>query len=561
MACSTYLGLTIRTPKTGDFCRWWNRRLPLQVLAWELQSEHPAPIVAVRVNNVLEDLEFVPSRDCQVEMVDMSSEIGLRVYAKSLTFILMRAAKELFPDQQLEIQFSLNKGFYGEMLGDQTLTPEMVDRLRERMWDIVRAAEPIERRVVKPEEAIRLLTEADRMGQAKILRYRKQDLVNIYSCGEFIDFSDEILVPHTGLITTYQLVHHVSGFLLRFPDQSDPFRIPDNVEQKKLSFIFRESDKWSKIVKVSDVCDLNRYIETEETGELIRIAEALHEKKIAQIADQIAAEPEKHRLILIAGPSSSGKTTFAQRLKIQLRVNGMNPVTLSTDDYFFPRTETPHDEFGKPDYESIHAVDCDLINKHLSQLIQGEDVEIPYYNFHTGEREYRGKYLTIDLNQPIIIEGIHGLNEKLTQAVDRSNKFKIYVSALVELNLNPMNHIKTTDARCIRRIVRDFQFRSHSPQRTLEMWPSVRRGEGRWIFPFQEEADVMFNSALVYELAVLSRYAIPLLQQVNSDEEVYGEAQRLLTLLDYFLPVNHDEIPNNSILREFIGGSCFFKEH
>lgn len=553
-----FLGLTITSPKTGSFCRWWNRRTPLQVLAWELQPEYPAPIVAVRVNNKLEDLQYVPDGDCSVQMVDMSTEDGLRVYARSLALILMRAARELFPNHQLEIQYSLNKGFYGELLGEEPLTPEMVNQLRERMWDIIRAAEPIERLIVSCDEAIRILQASGQEAQAAILSYRSKEPVSLYTCGGFIEFCDDILVSHTGLISTYQLEFHCSGFLLRHPDYTDPYRIPANVEQKKLGYIFRESDKWSKIVKVSDVSDLNRYIESGKTGELIRIAEALHEKKIAQIADRIAEHPEKTRLILIAGPSSSGKTTFAQRLKIQLRVNGLEPVTLSLDDYFHPREQTPRDEKGEYDFEALGAIDCELFNRQLAHLIAGEPVEIPQYNFHTGQREYHGRILRIDKDQPIIVEGIHGLNEKLTMGIERGNKFKIYISALVQLNLDPMNYIKTTDARCIRRIVRDHHFRSHSAQQTLQMWPSVRRGEERWIFPFQEEADVMFNSALVYELAVLSRYAVPLLEEIIPEGSFYGEAQRLLILLDYFRPMNDLEVPQNSILREFIGGCCFF---
>ncbi|MBM7866850.1 nucleoside kinase [Heliobacterium gestii] len=552
------LGLTVSSPKTGFFCRWWNRRLPLQALAWELQPEHPAPIVAVRVDNVLEDLAYVPEGDCLVEMVDMSSETGLRVYGQSLAFVLMRVARELYPGRQLEVQFSLNKGFYGELLGDQPLTEEMVDRLRERMWEVVRAAEPIDRQVVSRDEALHILEAAGRQDQADILRFRSREPMNIYTCGGYVAYSDEILVPHTGMITTYQLVHHYAGFLLRHPDQSDPYRIPPNVEQKQLAYIFRESDKWTKIVKVGDVRDLNGHIGAEKTGELIRIAEALHEKKIAQIADRIAEDPDKARLILIAGPSSSGKTTFAQRLKIQLRVNGLDPVTLSIDDYFLPRAQTPRDGAGNYDFESIDAVDCALFNDHLMKLIAGEAVEIPRYNFHTGDREFHDDMAQAGIDRPIIVEGIHGLNEKLTAAVARDHKFKIYVSALMELNLTPMNYIKTTDARCIRRIVRDHQFRSHDALRTLTMWPSVRRGEERWIFPFQEEADIMFNSALVYELAVLARYAAPLLEAISRDSKAYGEAQRLLTLLDYFRPMGDVEVPHNSILREFIGGSCFF---
>ncbi|QGG47253.1 nucleoside kinase [Heliorestis convoluta] len=551
--------LTIRTAKTGWFCRWWNRQTNLQVLAWELQAEQNGPIVAVKVNNKIENLQYLPQQDCTVEMVDMTSETGIRVYARSLAFVLMRTAHELFPNDTFEIQFSLNKGFYGERLSGEPITAEMVDRMRERMWDIVRACEPIECQVLPLEEAKLRLEEHQREDQVAILRYRQREPVYLYRCGDYVEFSDEVLVPHTGLITTYQLEHHDAGFLLRFPDQHDPYRVPKNLEQKKLGYIFRESDRWTKIVGVSNVLELNSHVEAGKTGELIRLAEALHEKRIAQIADIIAEEPERSRVILIAGPSSSGKTSFAQRLKIQLRVNGFKPVTISMDDYFHPRRLSPKDEAGNYDFESLYAVDLALFNEQLSQLIEGQEVEVPHYNFHSGEREYVGRKLRIGLEQPIIVEGIHGLNEELTSHIDRNCKFKIYVSALVELNLDLMNYIKTTDVRLLRRMIRDQQYRSRRAEETLAMWPSVRRGEERWIFPYQEEADVMFNSALLYEPAVLGAYATPLLEEIDSSNEVYGDAQRLLTLLDYFRPMDDWEVPPTSILREFIGGSAFYR--
>ncbi|KAB2952333.1 nucleoside kinase [Heliorestis acidaminivorans] len=553
------LALTIKTPQTGWFCRWWNRRTTLQVLAWELQAEHGAPIVAVKVNNKIENLQYLPEEDCTVEMVDMTSEAGIRVYARSLAFVLMRTARELYPEVDFEIQFSLNKGFYVERLGGEPLTLDMVEKMRERMWDIVRACEPIECQVMTIEEAKVKLLEHQREDQAAILKYRQREPVYLYRCGDYVEFSDEVLVPHTGLITTYQLEHHYAGFLLRFPDQNNPFQIPKNLEQKKLGYIFRESDRWTKIVGVSNVRDLNGHIEAGKTRELIRLAEALHEKRIAQIADKIAEEPERGRVILIAGPSSSGKTSFAQRLKIQLRVNGFNPVTLSLDDFFHPRRITPRDEAGNFDFESLYTVDLALFNEQLSKLIDGQTVEVPHYNFHSGEREYLGRELRIGIDQPIIVEGIHGLNEELTSHIDREQKFKIYVSALVELNLDLMNYIKTTDIRLLRRIIRDHKYRSRRAVETLTMWPSVRRGEERWIFPYQEDADVMFNSALLYEPAVLGAYAKPLLEAIDSSEEVYGDAQRLLTLLDYFRAMNDSEVPLTSILREFIGGSTFFR--
>lgn len=548
--------LTMIEDGKTSFCRWWNTSMPLLLLSQEKQGQHKGPIVAAKVDNRLEDLHFIPDRDSVIEMVDLSSEEGLRIYARSLALVFMKAARDVCPERSPMIQYSLNKGFYGEISGSDPLDKGQVSAIGRRMWELIRGSLPLKRRRVPKSEAIEILSQAGQKEQLEILRLRKQEPVNLYFLGDYTAFCDDVLVPHSGLLQAYQLEYKNPGFLVRIPDRTDPFFIPDDVEQKKLSFVFQESENWAKIMQIRDVVSLNKMMSDEKGFEMIRVAEALHEKKIAQIADLIYQNRENTRLILIAGPSSSGKTTFAQRLYIQLRVNGLQPVTVSLDDYFVPRELTPVDENGNKDFESLDAIDCQLFNQHLEQLIAGKEVEVPQYNFHTGLREYNGKTLRLSPGQPLIVEGIHGLNERLTMNIPRDKKFKIYISALAVLNLDPMNYVKTTDTRLIRRIVRDHQFRSHTAAETLRMWPQVRAGEERNIFPFQEEADVLFNSFLVYEHCVLMRYAVPLLESVSPQDPGYGEAQRLISLMDYFVPVGVQEIPMNSILREFIGQVC-----
>jgi uridine kinase len=365
------------------------------------------------------------------------------------------------------------------------------------------------------------------------------------------------MTPRTGYLKCFGLKFYLPGFILRYPQKESPTTLPTFVEQRKLANVYYEFEHWGKVLEIEDVASLNTQINSGRTGELIRIAEALHEKKLAQLADEITKDRGRVRVILIAGPSSSGKTTFAQRLCIQLRVNGLRPIAIGTDDYFVDREHTPVDEKGEPDFEALEALDLELFNQHLIRLIQGEEVEIPIFNFQTGTREPKGEIISAKDDQPIIIEGIHGLNERLTSEIPKDRKFKIYISALTQLNVDNHNRIPTTDNRLLRRIVRDNQFRSHDAKATIRQWPSVRRGEERNIFPFQEDADAMFNSALAYELAILKRYAEPLLRAISKDDPEFPEAKRLLKFLSYILPMEDSDVPLNSILREFIGASCF----
>ncbi|HHY46044.1 MAG TPA: nucleoside kinase [Firmicutes bacterium] len=517
------------------------------------------PIVLAKVNNELRELTAPITSDCTVEFLDMSHEDGMRVYRRSVVFILVRAAREILPGCRVRIEHSLSNGLYGEIFWQRPLTEKDVMQIEARMRAIVEEDVPFTKERLPKEKAIQIFKEDGQYDKVHLLKYRKAPTVNVYSCGWLRDYFYGYMVPSSGYLKYFKLRFYLPGFIIEFPRTEDPVTIPDYVEQGKLAGIYFEAEKWANILGVADVASFNDIVEAGEAGTLIRVSEAFHERKIAKIADVITQERERLRVVLIAGPSSSGKTTFAQRLMVELRVNGLEPVTISLDDYFVDRETTARGEDGTLDFESLEAIDIELFNEDLSRLIQGEEIDLPTFNFITGRREYTGRKLRVSRDQPIIIEGIHGLNDKLTRSIPKGRKFKIYVSALTQLNIDDHNRIPTTDVRLIRRIVRDNQFRGHDAASTIRMWPSVRRGEERNIFPFQEEADVMFNSALPYELGVLKGYVQPLLEGIGKDQPEYSEAKRLLKFLEYFSDIDSREVPQNSILREFIGGSCFYR--
>lgn len=545
-----FLDGTVRQYKSGT---------PLLAIARDLQTEERFPAVAAKVNNDLKDLQSCVKEDCSIEFIGLSTDPGIKVYQRSLTFIMIIAAAELFPDGEITVEHSLSRGLYCELHIGRDITAQDVADIKQRMAEIIEADIPIVRRSYPIQEAIQLFDAAGRTEKVKLLKQLKREKVSIYYCGDKYDYFYGTMVPSTSYLKIFDLQYYKPGLILRFPEKENPFELPGFIEQPKLAKIFSESEQWAKILRCDYVATLNDIVHQGNSGELIRIAEALHEKKIAQIADFIAEHSREVRVILVAGPSSSGKTTFAQRLGIQLRVNGLRPVPISIDDYFVDRDYTPRDEYGNYDFETIDAIDLELFNEHLHELLQGKEVKLPSYNFTIGKREYKGRSIQIEKNQPLIIEGIHGLNERLTRAVSKDNKVKIYISALTQLAIDSHNRIPTTDTRLIRRIVRDSQFRAHDALSTLKLWASVRRGEDRNIFPFQEEADIMFNSALIYELAVLKKYAQPLLEKVNADQPEFSEAMRLLNFLAYFEDIQDEEVPSNSILREFIGNCCFYR--
>lgn len=531
----------------------------LEAIAQDFEKVHNESIMAAKVDNHIRELTYTVTHDCEVRFIDLSHYDGYRIYYRSLSFLLIKAMKECFPEKKLIVSNSISKGIYFEVTGGGDLQKEEVASIEKRMKELVEEDLPIVKEEMPIDEAKTLLESEGRLDRHGIVLFRDKPYVSMYRLEDIKDYFYGFMVPRTRYLKRFGLRYYHKGIILRFPLRSDPKRLPIFKEQKKLFQVFQEQKKWLEILKVSMVGDLNAIVQSGKVNDFIRVAEALQEKKIGQIADKITNHREYKKVVLISGPSSSGKTSFAHRLAIQLRVNGRRPVTLSLDDYFLNREDTPKDEFGKYDFESLAAVDVPYFNQQLASLIEGHEVEVPIFNFTTGRREDVGRKLQLDDDQILIIEGIHGLNQKLTELIPAKTKFKIYVSALTALNIDNHNRISTTDTRLIRRMVRDFQFRGSSAHNTIDVWPSVRRGEEKYIFPFQEEADVMFNSALNYELGALRSFAEELLSGVHASDVQYPEAKRLLEFIRLFPYIPTEDIPNNSIAREFLGGSCFFK--
>lgn len=539
-----------------------NEQIDLITLAEEYQEYFKSPIAAALVDNKLQELTYVlEQKDSTIKFLDLTSDIGMKIYVRTLTFLFIKACHDVFPDCSVHIEHSLGDGLYCEIYGSEPLTEECVEDIENRMRQMVEQDLPIKKKSMPTDEAIKMFREMGWDDKARILKYREEPEVNIYELDGMPDYFYGYMFPSTGHLKWFKLKFYLPGIVIQLPNKENPTEVAPYHEQPKLSRVFREAERWGRILGIADVGSLNDYILKGKSGDIIRVSEALHEKKVAEIADKIYRNRDRIRIILIAGPSSSGKTTFAQRLIVQLKVNGLRPLSISLDDYFVEREKTPLDEDGKPDFEALEAIDIKLFNNQLARLIQGSEVILPRYNFHTGEREYDEIPTKIKKDQPLIIEGIHGLNERLTASIPKENKYKIYVSALTQLNIDNHNRIPTTGTRLIRRIVRDSWNRSASAQKTISMWPQVMRGAEKNIFPFQEEADIMFNSALVYELAVLKKYAEPLLSSIRPGEAEYVVANHLLKFLDYFVPIEDErDIPLTSIIREFIGGCSFYNE-
>ncbi|ABO48591.1 phosphoribulokinase/uridine kinase [Desulforamulus reducens MI-1] len=549
--------MEIKVLLEGDQSFEVSQGTPVMELLKIRHKEGSVPVVAAFIDNVLKDLRTPLTSDCHVRFVDLTMPEGVRVYRRSVTALLMRAISEILPGSNAVIQHSLGNGIYGEIHYDRPLKDKDIARIERQMHYIIEADEPWVLMNLKKEDAERLLTEAGQTEKIQLLHYLPKEEIELYSCGGYYDLCHGALVPSTGILKNFRLRFYLPGFILELPNLESPSKIPPYIEQGKLANIHFEAKKWANILKVNNVVSLNDVVTKGDVGNLIRVSEAFHEKKIGEIADQISDNIDRIRIVLIAGPSSSGKTSFAQRLSTQLQVNGIRPVAISLDDYFVDREMTPRDEEGNYDFESIFSIDIALFNDHLIKLIQGEEIELPYFNFKTGKREYHGERLQLGSADLLVVEGIHGLNDMLTSSIPKGRKFKIYVSALTQINLDNQNRIPTTDVRLLRRIARDQRCRGRSAGETISMWSSVRRGEEKNIFPFQESADVMFNSALPYELAVLKSVVEPHLKQITPEYPEYAEAQRLLDFVSYFAPLGPDEVPLNSIVREFIGGSCF----
>ena len=540
------------------------REIPAEMtlleLAQEVQKKGEPLIVAARVDNVLRDLQTSVGDFHTIELVDTRSEFGRRIYRRSVVFLLIMAVRELYPEAEVVVQFTAHKGLYCAIQSPFDVTESVVRALEQRMREIVAENRPIVKKRLQREEVVQLFKKSEQIEKANLVMSLETEKASLYYCDEFYDYLFGPMVSATGVLDKFALDAMPGGVLLRTPEPSAPEIVPAFKAQPKFGSILMEAERWASVLHCDYVSDLNRYIRRGEVADIIHVSEALHEKKIAEIADHIASNIKELRLILIAGPSSSGKTSFAQRLRIQLRVNGIEPVSISLDDYFRNWEDTPRTKEGAYDFENIGALDVELFNDHLVRLLNGEEVILPHYNFLTGKREVGSEHLSIAPTSPLIVEGIHGLNEALTASVPRGKKYKIYISALTQLNIDAHNRIPTTDARLLRRMVRDYQFRGAYALKTLRQWPDVRAGEEKNIFPFQEEADAMFNSALIYELAVLKRYAVPLLEMVPRDVPEYTKANRLLDFCRCFSDITEEyDIPNNSLLREFIGKSIFFK--
>ena len=512
--------------------------------------------VSAKVNNKVEGLNYRVYHNKDVEFLDLYSPSGSRAYTRTLFFILCKAANDIFPGRKMVIDIPVSNGYYCDLQSEVPLSEDDVARIRARMQEIIDAKMPIRRYECTTEQAVKLFEEVGDMAKVRLLKTTGKLYTLYYDLGGYKDYYYGTLLTNTGQIHLFDLVKYYDGMLLRIPSLNDPSKLGELVRQDKLFEIFKEHHHWQDILGVRTIGDFNNAVDKGYTTGLINLAEALQEKKIAQIADEIAKR-KNVKMVLIAGPSSSGKTTTCKRLSVQLAVNGIYPIGISLDDYFVNREQTPRDETGDYDYEHLHALNIPLLNEQMNALFRGEEVELPRYNFQMGRSEKSGRRLRLQGNEVLVLEGIHALNPELTASIPNDQIFRVYASALTTILLDTHNYIPTTDNRLLRRIVRDYKYRGVSACDTIRRWPSVRRGENRWIFPYQENADAMFNSAMLFELAVLKNQALPLLEQVPENCEEYAEAYRLMKFLRYIHTIKEDQIPPTSLLREFLGGSSF----
>jgi uridine kinase len=519
-----------------------------------LQMQY-GPICA-RVNNKIEGLHFRVYKPKEVEFLDMYEPSSMRAYTRSLFFVLNKAAHDLYPDCTVIIDIPVSNGYYVDLRLDRPVTVADVDAVRERMREIIAAAHPIHRHEVMTEEAIEMFRKSKSFSKVRLLDGVGSLYTTYYDIDGYADYYYGSMLTNTSQLYLFGLEPYYDGMLLRIPTAEDPSKLGEMVPQDKMFELFKEHHRWQSILGMRTVGDLNIAIRKGFSPQLIQVGEALQEKKIAQIADEIASRKEV-KMVLIAGPSSSGKTTTCKRLSVQLAVNGIQPIGISLDDYFVCRDQTPLDEKGDYDYEHLHALNIPLFNEQINALLRGEEVELPRYDFQAGKSKPSGKKLRLKGNEILVVEGIHALNPELTAQIPESQKFRVYASALTTILLDNHNYIPTTDNRLLRRIIRDYKYRGVSAQETIRRWPSVRRGENKWIFPYQENAEAIFNTAMLFELAVIRGQAVPILEQVPENCVEYAEAYRLLKFLRYFKPIPEDQIPPTSLLREFLGGSSF----
>ena len=512
--------------------------------------------ICAKVNNKVEGMHYRIYHNKDVEFLDMTSGSGSRNYTRSLFFVLCKAVHDLYPQSKVVIDIPVSKGYYVDLTIGHEVTDSDVASIRQRMQQIIDAKMPIRRFEVPTEDAVKMFEEKGDKAKSKLLRSAGSLYTTYYQIDDYVDYYYGSLLTNTSKIYLFGLEKYFNGLLLRIPDLKDPSVLPQMTRQDKMFEIFREHHRWQEIMGLRTVGDFNEMVRKGQATNLINVSEALQEKKLTEIADEIANRKDV-KLVLLAGPSSSGKTTTCKRLSIQLLANGIKPLQISLDDYFVDREHTPKDDKGEYDYESIYALNLKLINDQFNALFRGEEIELPKYNFQTGRSEKSGKKLRMQPNNVLVVEGIHALNPELTAQIPEAQKFRVYVSALTTILLDDHNYIPTTDNRLLRRIIRDYKYRGVNAQETIHRWPSVRAGENKWIFPYQENADVMFNSAMLFELAVIKQQAEPLLEQVPENCEEYSEAYRLRKFLKYFQPIPNRDIPPTSLLREFLGGSSF----
>ena len=516
--------------------------------------------VSAKVNNKVESLTFRLYNNKDIEFQNIQSSSGMRTYVRSLCFVLCKAVEDLYPNGSIALEHPVSKGYYCQLKLDRTVGLDDVQRIKQRMKEIIAEDLPFKRFEKHTTEVVELFRQKGMMDKVHLLETSGNLYSYYYTLGDTIDYYYGSLLPSTGYIHLFDLVKYYDGLLIQIPNRSNPDKLEEVLKQEKMLEVLKEHRRWNQILGIGTVGDFNKACNAGYATELINVSEALQEKRISQIADEIYHRGQNGhpvKLILISGPSSSGKTTFSKRLSVQLMANGLRPYPISLDDYFVDRVDTPKDENGNFDYESLYALDLEFFNQQLQAILNGEEVDLPRFNFNTGKREMSGKRLRTTDNMILILEGIHALNPELTPQIPAESKFKIYVSALTTILLDNHNYIPTTDNRLLRRIIRDYKYRGYSAEETISRWPSVRAGEEKWIFPFQENADVMFNSALLFELAIIKDYAEPILRKVPNNRPEYSEAYRLRKFLEYFVPLQDKELPPTSLLREFLGGSSF----
>lgn len=530
----------------------------LAEIAHSLSVETSKPILGAYVNHRPKPLDYELVKPRMIEFIDYSCRDGQRMYLRTLSFILFAAVRNLYPEARLKIDHAISKGYYCDIEGlERAFTEEDAWRIRDEMWSIIRQDFPVQRKMILTGTAIEMLEANGLYRKAELYRNYGRLYAPVFLLGDHVNFFYGHMLTSTGCIRNFGVEKYYDGFLLRFPPLNNPDILELAIRQDKLFAIFREHKKWAEILGVEDIPRLNAVKRTSQHSNIIKISEALHEKKIVEIATAITQKREKVNIVLIAGPSSSGKTSFSRRLGIQLAVNGLHAIEVSVDDFFVDRVHTPRDEEGNFDFEALEAIDIPYFNDFLLRLMAGEEVLVPRFDFHLGQRSFNGKKMKMEQDNILIIEGIHGLNPELIPKIDPEKTYRIFVSALTQISIDEHTYIPTTDNRLLRRIIRDSKYRGYDALTTIRRWPSVRRGEEQHIFPFQENADIMFNSALIYELAVIKKYANPLLKQVKENTPEYAEAVRLLIFISYFDAIPEEEIPPTSVLREFLGGSSF----